>query len=117
MTAVAQVVVRFVLDKEGIAACAVGPELRHAVHDIAATALPFAELFSPVGESGEYVRSWEIVDTVVTDIGEPPMARVAAQLANTADHAIIVEVGTPTSSAHRVLAHVLDVIDALGRGS
>jgi hypothetical protein len=113
---VARVIVRFRLDKQGIAACAVGPELRHAVHDIAATALPFAELFSPV-QTGEYARSWEIVDTIVDDIGKPPMPRVAAQLANTSDHAILVEVGngTPNGTEHRVLRHVLDVIDALGR--
>ena len=112
----ARVIVRFRLDKQGIAACAVGPELRHAVHDIAATALPFAELFSPV-QTGEYARSWEIVDTIVDDIGKPPMPRVAAQLANTSDHAILVEVGngTPNGTEHRVLRHVLDVIDALGR--
>lgn len=109
--------VRFRLNKKGIAACAVGPELRDAVHDIAATALPFAELFSPVGRTGEYARSWEIVDTIVDDIGDPPMPRVAAQLANTSDHAILVELGngTPDGTEHRVLRHVLDVIDTLGR--
>lgn len=109
--------VRFVLDKKGIAACAVGPELRDAVHDIAAVALPFAELFSPVGRTGEYARSWEIVDTIVDDIGKPPMPRGAAQLANTSDHAILVELGNgrPDATEHRVLRNVLDVIDALGR--
>ncbi|MEU7905312.1 hypothetical protein [Actinoplanes sp. NPDC049118] len=111
-----EVRVRFVLDKKGIAACAVGPELRHAVHDIAATALPYAEFISP-RDTGDYERSWEIVDTIVTDIGRPPMARVTAQLANTSDHAILVEVGTPTVDPHRVLAKVLDWIDVLGRGT
>ncbi|HEX8632239.1 MAG TPA: hypothetical protein VF755_29120 [Catenuloplanes sp.] len=110
----AYVRVRFVLDKAGIAACAVGPELRDAVHDVAASALPYAELISPT-DSGEYLRSWEVVDTVVTDVGDPPMPRVAAQLANTAEHAILVEVGTPNSPAHRVLSKTLDWIDTLGR--
>jgi hypothetical protein len=112
---VGRVVVRFKLDRDGIAACAIGPELRRAVHAIAAAALPYAELISPI-DTGDYERSWEIVDTIVTDIGDPEkMPRVAAQLANTSDHAILVEVGTPTSDPHRVLSKVLDWIEVLGR--
>ena len=114
MVVVDRVRVRFVLDRKGIAACAVGPELRAAVHDIAASALPYAELISPV-DTGDYATSWEVVDTIVTDIGHPPMARVAAQLTNTSDHAVLVEVDTPNSPGHRVLARVLDWIDVLGR--
>jgi len=112
---VARVHVRFVPDKKGIAACAVGPELRHAVHDIAASAMPYAELISPV-DTGDYATSWEVVDTIVTDITPVyPMARVAAQLTNTSEHAVLVEVDTPNSPGHWVLSRVLDWIDVLGR--
>lgn len=114
-----RVVVRFKLNKRGIAACAVGPELRDAVHDIAASALPYAELISP-RDTGEYSTSWEVVDTIVTDIGHPlKMPRAAAHLANTSEHAILVEVGngSPASDPHRVLSKVLDWIDVLGRST
>lgn len=111
---VTQVRVRFVLNKKGLAECAVGPELRDAVHDIAAAALPYAELISPV-HTGDYATSWEVVDTIVADIGTPPMARVAAQLANTSGHAVLVEVDTPNSPGQHVLSRVLDWIDELGR--
>jgi len=111
---VTRVSVRFVLDRAGIAACAVGPELRDAVHAIAASALPYAEMISPV-DTGDYATSWEVVDTIVADIGHPAMPRVAAQLANTSGHAVLVEVDTPNSPGRHILSRVLDWIDVLGR--
>lgn len=108
--------VRFVLNRKGIAACAVGPELKQAVHDIAEhRAKPFAEAISEqFRDTGEYAESFEVNDTFTHEIGKPPMLRVAAELANTSGHALIVEVGTAATNGvgHRVLRNTLEHLDA-----
>jgi hypothetical protein len=109
--------VRFVLNRKGIAACAVGPELKQAVHDIAEhRAKPFAEAISEqFRDTGEYAESFTVNDTVTAEITRRwPMLRAAAELANTSGHALIVEVGTAATNGagHRVLRKTLQHLDA-----
>lgn len=106
------VTVVYQTNRAGIAECAVGPELRHAVGDIAERrARPYAISISPV-ETGEYVSSWRVENDHYTTIRD--MRRVAAWLVNFSDHAVYVEVGTGTNPAHHVLSKTLGYLNASG---
>jgi hypothetical protein len=112
------VLTRFNLNRKGIAAIAVSREVRAAVHDVAENkAKPFAISISPRSRARHkhYADSFHVEDTIVADIGAPPMARVASRLVNTAPQAIIVEKGADRTPAHRVLGRTLEQLAALGK--
>lgn len=101
-------------DKPGLAKCAVGPELHHAVSEIVHGAIAFAELIAP-DDSTEYQRSFFTDVKVVPDIpyrvhGEP-MARWSGRVGNSSDHAIIVEVGGNHTHDHRIMRRTLQWIE------
>jgi hypothetical protein len=104
------VIVRFELDRRGIAEIAVGPELRDAVNDIVETrARPYAISISEAfRRTGQYIASFEVNATHVVLPPEYPMRRVAAELANTSDHALLVEVGSENNRAHHVMRRTLE---------
>lgn len=110
-------------DKLGIARCAVGPELRHAVSSIVHEAILYAELIAP-NDEGEYQASFRTDVIVVPDIpyrvqGEP-MARWSGRVVNDSRHAILVEAGGgngPRFTAdHRVLRRTLQWIETVTDG-
>ncbi len=109
-------------DKEGIARCAVGPELRAAVSEIVHEAIIFSELIAPDDE-GEYQASFFTDVLVVPDIpyrviGEP-MARWSGRVGNSSRHAILVEVGGGNgerfTNDHRVMRKTLEWIESTAR--
>jgi len=70
-----QVTVLFQLDRKGIAALAVGPEMRSVVQDFTTThALPAAQSISPV-RTGDYISHFEVGEDFAT---LPPSTRYAA---------------------------------------
>lgn len=114
------VLTRFKMNRKGIAAIAVGREIRAAVHDVAENkAKPYAISISPRSRAKHkhYADSFEVDDTIVTHIGAPPMVRAASRLVNTTRQAIIVEVGADKTPAHRVLGRTLDFLAAEGKTS
>lgn len=108
--------VEFEMDPKGIAACAVGPQLRDACHDVVVTrALPYAYGISPRSSQHEhrhYQDSFKVEDVLTgiapDSIGEPPMLRVGTRLLNVARHAAVVEFGRKGSRGYRVLGRTLD---------
>ncbi len=116
--------VRYRASKAGIAACAVGPELKGACHRVVANkALPYAKATSPrsTRRHRHYADSFNVEDGLL--VGYPdhhPMTRVMSRLVNTARHATAVEVGavvtlngrTYETPAHRVLLHTLEYLHA-----
>lgn len=91
--------VDFELDRDGIAQCAMGPELKAAVRAIADKGQAFAISISPVSDEHEeghvhYIESFVIDETSVVLPKEWPMRRVCARLWNIAPHAAAVEWGT-----------------------
>ncbi len=103
------VTARFELDRKGIAACAMGPELRTVVLTFAgAEAKPYAVSISPRSdrEHKHYADSFTVVPGAVMIRG---MRRVAAHLINDAPHAAAVEWGNAkTPNGHRVLGRTID---------
>ncbi len=117
--------VRFRLSRKGMAACAVGPELKAAVHDVAVTkAMPFAIAISPRSRAKHrhYADCFKVEDTFDDRLGNPDRirVRVAANLVNTSPKATAVEVGaevqlhgqTYQTPAHWVLRHTLEFLHA-----
>jgi hypothetical protein len=108
--------VYFELDRPGIAAIAMGPQLAAAVIDLATTkALPYAIEASP--RSAEHHRHYQ--DSFVVVPGTAwiaAMKRVAARLVNTSDHAAAVEWGSQRTGfeGHHVLGHTLDYLNSFG---
>lgn len=121
------VTVQFRLDRKGIAACAVGDDLRDAVYKVAAhKAMPYAISISPRSgnddEGHQHYQDSFRVEMVLTgaaapeSIGRPPMLRVGARLVNVARHASAVEWGNKVSPrGHRVLGKTLDMLHGLGK--
>lgn len=99
--------------KAGIARAAVGPELRRAVDDVAHLAKAYAEGISPDPEDFDaYVTKFEVRSDLM--FGYPdryPMTRVAGVLLNTANGAILVEVGNATTPALGVLEKTLEWLE------
>lgn len=111
-----RVITRYNPNRSGMAEIAKGKPLAHAVHKIAASALPIAEHLAPDGFGG-YAGKFEIIDEIIEDIpnrvgSDPPMARVCATLINQGELAILVEVGSSRSREYRVLGTTLRWIDA-----
>jgi hypothetical protein len=107
------VVIRYNPSKSGIARCAVGPELRRAVDDVAHLAKAYAEGIAPDGFEG-YALKFEVLQEKM--YGYPdhhPMTRVSAVLINQAKTAILVEVGNATVQSYAVLEHTLDWLTTL----
>jgi hypothetical protein len=108
----------FKFDEAGIARCAVGGELHHAVGDIVREAVNYSRLISPADE-GEYVASFSTDTQIVPDIpyrvrGEP-MARWSGRVVNDSRHALLIEVGGGNNERftpnHRVLRRTLEWIE------
>lgn len=113
---------RFIMDHEGFAAMAVGPEVASAVGAVAEEAKTIAESLSvDFVVSGDYIGAFE----ASVEIQELPAAgRSGAHsaavgiLINTSDHAVAVEYGfkgrsaAPTRKAHRVLGRTLAILGA-----
>lgn len=100
--------------KSGTAACAVGPEIRHAVSDVVERAIGYAQLIAP-NDSTEYQRSFDTDVVIVPDIsfrvrGEP-MARWSGRVVNHSEHAILVEVGGKATPDYRVMRRTLEWIE------
>jgi hypothetical protein len=87
-------------------AIANGAEIRAALNSIAAKGQSFAESISP-RRTGDYQTHWEIHQAEVPFGGRP---RAAVELANTSDHAILVEL----VDGHRVLGRTLDYLNGSG---
>lgn len=121
---------RYEPSKEGIARCAVGPELKHAVTSIARQALDYAELISPDGfetsgkvevgsggrmrdvAGGSYAGQFEVINEIMVGYPERwPMNRHAAILVNNSPLAVLVEVGGAHSKDYRIMARTLDWIE------
>lgn len=100
--------------KTGIAKIAVGPEMKHAVGDLAGHALIFAELIAP-NDSNEYQAAFSTDVLVVPDIPYRvrgvPMARWAGRVINSSPHAIFVEIGGASTRDHRVMRRTLDWLE------
>ena len=117
--------VEFKLNRKGIAACALGPELRASCNRVVRErALPFAVSISPRSDDDHqhYADSWE-VDDIVTgvspeSIGRPPMLRVGTRLVNQVRHAAAVEWGNARHPrGHHVLQRTLDHLNSIAHTS
>lgn len=104
------VTVEFELDRKGIAACAMGPELRASVLDLAEhEAKPFAVSISPHSNRQDHRHYADSFGIVPGAMMIRRMRRVAAHLINSAPHAAAVEWGNErTPNGHRVLGRTLD---------
>jgi len=103
--------VEYVPSRRGWQAMANGPEAFHAVTDAAETAKAWCEADAQTfRETGEYAGSFEVVPSVLIDIGNRP--RAAALLRNTSKHAAAVEWGNEQTNGngHRVLGRMLDAL-------
>lgn len=113
----------FEMNREEIARCAVGPDLRDACNQVVVRrALPYALSISPVSDRDHphYVGQFAVVDVLTglppEKIGKIPMLRVATRLYNLAVHAAIVEVGDGHGQqGHYVLTRTLNHLHATGR--
>lgn len=93
---------------------AVSPKMREATTRVVEDrALPYAVSISPV-DQGTYARSWGVAQGFewAGHAPLPPMRRVSTQLANSAFHAVIVEVGREGKNAFRVLQKTLEYLHA-----
>lgn len=102
----------FDFNREGIARCAVGPEIRATVQKVTTQALAYAQLVSP-GDDGSYEQGFRSDVRIIPDYPfrskpAPPMARWAGFVQNVSRSAILVEVGSDRTPAHRVLGRTLE---------
>lgn len=110
-----KVMVHFDMDRKGIAACAMGPELAGEVMKLATRqALPYAISVSPRSSRTDKVHYQDSFVAVPGTAWVAAMRRVAARLYNLAPHAIVVEKGTAKTPAHRVLGKTLDHLNTMG---
>jgi hypothetical protein len=103
-------------DREGLAQCAVGREIKRAVTTIVKEAIEYAQLIAP-NDDGDYQRGFSTDVQIVPDIpyrvrGEP-MARWSGRVVNSVPHAILVEVGSGRNGQfeHRVMRRTLEWIE------
>jgi hypothetical protein len=107
--------VHFDMNRKGIAGIAMGPELAASVMEVAEqTALPYAVSISPRSGRTDKIHYQDSFVVVPGTAWIVAMRRVAARLYNLAPHAIVVEVGTDKTPAHRVLGKTLDHLNSLG---
>jgi hypothetical protein len=104
--------------KEGMARCALGPEIHRALKSIVDEAIVYAELTAP-NDTSEYQSAFfaeviEVPDIPYRVLGEP-MARWSGRVGNSSPHAIVVEVGGHHTPEHRVLRHTLEWIELVTR--
>lgn len=117
--------VDFKMNVSGIRKIAVGMPLRKACMEVAAKALPYAVSISPRSRRNadqdpghpHYQDSFKI-DAVYTgiapeSIGNPPMRRIGARLANTARHAVIVEWGKRGQRGRHILRKTLEHLERI----
>lgn len=107
----------FILDRQGFAEMAVGPEIAAAVLAEAERARGIAEsLSADFVVTGDYIASFQTdaeVQHLPGDFGGRAHDAVVGVLLNTSDHAVGVEYGyegrsgAPTKKAHRVLGRTL----------
>lgn len=107
----------FIINHQGFAEMAVGPEISEAVLDIANKAKAIAEGFSTTFVvSGDYIEKFEPYLEIkeLPAAGASPAHRAACGiLENFSEHAVGVEYGfrgrsdAPTGKAHRVLGRTL----------
>lgn len=109
----------FKMDRKGIAACAMGPELLASVISIAEKrALPYAVSISPrtTRKHVHYQDSFLVIPgtVVIRD-----MMRVAARLANVSRQASRVEWGVEANDqrGQRILGRTMDHLHSLKRGN
>ncbi len=108
--------VTFKMDRKGIAECARGPELTHAVQHLAETrGLPLAIALSPRSDREDHIHyqdSWTVLLGSETIRG---MLRVAAYVYNRSPHAAAVEWGNQrVGDGHYVLTQILNHLNSLG---
>lgn len=109
------VIVSFDMDRKGIAALAMGPELEAAVIHLAEhTAKPYAISLSPRSRENTEEHFQDSFDVVVGTRTIRQLRRVAAFLINGSPHAAAVEWGNSHTEAHRVLGRTLDHLRTLG---
>lgn len=112
------VVAAFQLDRDGIARCAVGRELRHAVFDIASgEAYLYARAHAPF-DDGDYSAAFKAEAKITVLPKDYPMARWAGVLLNDAPHATAVEFGSGKKGdkqGHFVLRRTLQHLNRLSR--
>jgi hypothetical protein len=101
----------------GMACCAVGPELRHAVSEVTNFALEYAQLIAP-SDSHEYQAGFRHGVRVVPDFpdrlgGDPPMPRWGGYVQNVAKDAVLVEVGAKATRRYKVLSRTLEWLELL----
>jgi hypothetical protein len=104
----------------GMARCAVGPELRHAVDDVTRNALEFAQLIAPA-DSREYGAGFRSGVRVIPDFpdrsgNDPPMARWGGYVQNVASDAIAVEIGAKNTRRYKVLTKTLEWLELVSDG-
>lgn len=105
--------------RDGIAACAVGPELQRAVGEIARGAQEYAELISP-SDTRVYQNSFSSGTRIIPDVPNrqgagPPMPRWAGYLENDAPNVVLVEVGAQATRRYRVFRRTLEWVERTAR--
>ncbi|MGC4886699.1 hypothetical protein [Micromonospora sp. DT227] len=89
----------FQLNKPEIARMAVGPEVHRVCRQVGQSGKRFAERIAPRSaetkdkDHEHYADQFVLIDVLVTDIGDPPMARRGVHLANLSPKAKLIEVG------------------------
>ncbi|WP_047893252.1 hypothetical protein [Micromonospora sp. RV43] len=90
---------RFDLNRSEIARMAVGPEVHRVCREVAEVGKRFAERIAPRSAETDnedhehYADQFVLIDVLVTDVGDPPMARRGVHLANLSPKAKLIEVG------------------------
>lgn len=113
----------FDYNREGIARCAVGPEIRRAVQAVTDMALAYAKMASPGDDAGRYDQGFRSDVRVIPDfpyrrIDAPDrrMPRWGGYVQNVSSLAILVEVGSDTYPAQRVLGQTLEWLELVADG-
>lgn len=101
--------------KTGIAACAVGPEIRSAVGSIAREATMYAQLIAPSdtrGYQSGFRTEVQIVPDIPFRVRGFPMRRWSGEVVNTDPSAIWVELAQG-GDGHRVMRRTLEWIESV----
>lgn len=98
--------VRYTPNRSGFAQLMIGPEVRAAITEAAKAAESRAvALTTPITETGQYARSFAVVqDGTVVLFGSP---RASVLLINTAPYAAVVEWGHRGHKGHRILGRAM----------
>lgn len=117
--------ISFELNREGIAAMAIGPEVHRVCRDVAQMGKGFAEKIAPRSKTDNedhehYAEQFVLIDVLVTDVGDPPMARRGVHLANLSPKAKLIEVGATHSAGgasvkgYRVMHRTVEWLGGFG---